>query len=386
MDVAPITTAERQQRVAKAQQLMAEQDIAAIVLDAGPAMDYFTGIQWWRSERLMAVVIPRSGDLAVICPAFEEPSIRELLAADADVRVWQEHENPFIRVAQILKDRGINKGRIGFEHSVRYFIMDGIMQAVAPMTHTSAEPVTLGCRMYKSSQELALMHKASEITLTAYGYVFSQLKVGMSQAQVKQLMNDTQRQLGGSNVWSMALFNEASAYPHGTKQSQVLTAGSMVLMDSGCSVHGYKSDISRTLVFGEATSRQRAVWDVVRQGQQVAFDMAQVGTPAGKIDDAVRAYYQKQGYGPGYKLPGLSHRTGHGIGMEGHESVNFVKGETTPLARGMCLSNEPGIYIPGQFGVRIEDCIYMGEKQAHWFTEPPNSLDAPLGKLAVFRG
>ena len=386
MDVKPISVAERKRRIQKAQKLMAEHGIQALVLDAGPAMDYFAGLRWWRSERLMSVVIPQNGDIAVICPAFEEPSIRELLVLGEDVRVWEEHENPYLQVKQVLRDRGIANGRIGFEHSVRYFILAGVMAALPNMQHTSAEPVTLGCRMYKSSHELALMHKASEVTLAAYGYVFSQLKIGMSQKQVKQMMLDAQTKLGGSNAWALALFNEASAYPHGTKQSQVIKEGSVVLMDCGCNVHGYQSDISRTLVFGEPNKKQRKVWNIVHQGQAIAFEKAVVGKPTGEVDDAVRKYYEQQGFGPDYKLPGLSHRTGHGIGMEGHESVNFVKGETTPLAKGMCLSNEPGIYIPGEFGVRIEDCIYMGEQKPVWFTEPPVSIDKPLGKLAVFKG
>ncbi len=385
MDAAPITIAERMVRIKKAQDLMAKSDIAAIVLEPGAAMDYFTGIQWWRSERLTGVVIPREGEIAVICPFFEEPSIRESLKVGDDVRVWQEHESPFTLVAQVLKDRGLTKGAVGFESSVRYFVLDGVMSQLPSMTHTSAEPITRGCRMYKTASELALMHKANEITLRAYEYVFSQLALGMTQQDVKSLMNQTQAQLGGGRPWCLALFNEASAYPHGTKQPQTIKPGSVVLLDSGCNVHGYQSDISRTLVFGEANKKQRAVWDTVRKGQQVAMEAAQIGVPAGNVDDAVRALYEQAGYGPDYALPGLSHRTGHGIGMEGHESVNFVRGETTPLQKGMCLSNEPGIYIPGQFGVRIEDCIYMTDAGPRWFTQPPETIDAPLGKLVALK-
>ena len=385
MDVAPISVSERRERLKKAQKLMARHDMAAIVLEPGPAMDYFTGIQWWRSERLVSVVIPREGEIAVVCPFFEEPSIRESMTIGDDVRLWQEHESPFALVVEVLKDRGITKGKIGFENSVRYFILDGVMSQATNMTHVSAEPVTRGCRMFKTPSELALMHKASEITLRAYEYVFSQLELGMSQQDVKALMNKTQAALGGGRPWSMALFNEASAYPHGTKQQQTITPGSLILMDSGCNVHGYQSDISRTLVFGEANKKQRKVWNTARHGQTVAMNAAKLGVPTGKVDDAVRQYYDSQGYGRDYALPGLSHRTGHGIGMEGHESVNFVRGETTPLQKGMCLSNEPGIYIPGEFGVRIEDCIYMTDTGPRWFTSPPDSIDEPLGKLVALK-
>ena len=381
MDVSAISVAERKARIAKAQSLMQQTGLDAIVLEPGAAMDYFSGIQWWRSERLTAFVIPKQGEVGVVCPFFEEPSIRESLAVGDDVRVWQEHESPFLQIQAILNDRGIKKGKVGFENSVRYFVLDGLMSQLSNFTHTSAEPVTLGTRMYKSEHELALMHKANEITLAAYQYVWSQIDIGMSQSDVKTLMNQTQMALGGSDVWCLALFNDASAYPHGTNAKQVVKQGSIILLDSGCAVHGYQSDISRTFVFGAPNEKQQRVWNTVRKGQQIAFEQAKLGNTAGSVDDAVRAYYQTLGYGPEYKLPGLSHRTGHGIGMEGHERVNFVHGETQLLKPGMCFSNEPGIYIPGEFGVRLEDCIYMTKTGAQWFTEPPSSLEQPLGKL-----
>lgn len=382
-NVIPISVKERKARIAKAQQLMQKHNIAAMILEPGAAMDYFSGIQWWRSERLTAVVIPKEGDIAVVCPFFEEPSIRESLTVAEDVRVWQEHESPFVLVKQILNDRKISQGTVAFEDSVRYFVQRGIMSLLPKMQDISAEPITLGCRMFKDNHELQLMHKANEITLTAYAHVWSKLELGMSQSDVKSLMSSAQSVLGGSGIWNMALFNEASAYPHGTKQKQIIREGSIVLMDCGCSVEGYQSDISRTFVFGEPSKKQQKIWNTVREGQRIAFETATLGKPAGKVDDAVRAYYVKQGLGPDYKLPGLSHRTGHGIGMQGHEPVNFVHGETETLKPGMCFSNEPGIYLPGEFGVRLEDCVYMTEKGIQWFTIPPDSLASPIGKLAA---
>jgi Xaa-Pro dipeptidase len=387
-NVIPISVKERKARIAKAQQLMQKHNIAAMILEPGAAMDYFSGIQWWRSERLTAVVIPKEGEIAVVCPFFEEPSIRESLAVGEDVRVWQEHESPFEQVKQILNDRKINQGSlnkdtIAFEDSVRYFVQRGIMSLLPNMQDISAEPITLGCRMFKDTHELQLMHKANEITLTAYAHVWSKLELGMSQSDVKSLMSSAQSALGGSDIWNMALFNEASAYPHGTNQKQTIREGSIVLMDCGCSVQGYQSDISRTFVFGEPSKKQQKIWSTVRQGQRIAFETATLGTPAGKVDDAVRAYYVKQGFGPDYKLPGLSHRTGHGIGMQGHEPVNFVHGEAETLKPGMCFSNEPGIYLPSEFGVRLEDCVYMTDKGIQWFTVPPDSLVSPIGKLAA---
>jgi len=378
-----ITAQERLDRISKAQILMQRQNIAAIIIEPGAAMDYFSGVQWWRSERLSALIIPREGAVAVVCPFFEEPSIRETLMVGEDVRVWQEHESPFEKIKQIFNDRKITSGLIGFEESVRYFALKGVMNSLPAMQHTSAEPVTRGCRMIKSHNELRLMHKANEVTLRAYAHVFSQLEVGMSSADVNALMASAQEELGGKNAWNMALINEASAFPHGTKQQQKIKQGSIVLMDCGCSVHGYQSDISRTFVMGEPSKHQESVWNTVRKGQEIAFEKAQVNVEAGKVDDAVRSFYQSLGFGPHYKLPGLSHRTGHGIGMEGHESVNFVRGEQEKLAAGMCFSNEPGIYIPGEFGVRLEDCIYITDKGPRWFTVPPASLSSPIGEIAT---
>ena len=380
--VQPISVAERKARVARAQELMQKSGIDAIVLEPGAAMLYFTGIRWWRSERLTCVVIPKSGEIAVVTPFFEEPSVRESMTFGDDVRTWNEHESPFARVAGVLKDRGLKSGVVGLEATVRWFVADGIREALPGFTLVSADPITRGCRMVKSPAELALMKKANEITLAAYGLVWDQLRPGMTPADVNQRMREAQTALGGQGVWTMALFGEASAYPHGTDQPQQIREGQIVLMDCGCSVEGYQSDISRTFVYGEPSKKQQKIWQLVREGQNVAFEAAKIGAPAGSVDDAVRAFYLKNGFGPDYRLPGLSHRTGHGIGMEGHEPVNFVRGEQTALVPGMCFSNEPGLYLPGEFGVRLEDCLYMTEKGPAWFTLPPDSLASPLGRLA----
>lgn len=380
-DAVPISVEERQTRVAKAQRLMAGNNIDAILLEPGSAMLYFTGISWWRSERLTAVVIPREGDIAVVTPFFEEPSVRESMTFGSDVRTWNEHDNPFERVAGILRDRKLGNGRIGLEETVRYFVVDGLQAAAPGLKITSATPVTQGCRMYKSAAEIALMKKASEVTLTAYRHVHRKLEAGMEPADVRALMATAQTQLGGEDTWNMALFGVASAYPHGTSQPQKIKEGQIVLMDCGCSVQGYQSDISRTFVYGEPSARQREVWNTVRKGQQIAFEAAQIGATAGSVDDAVRAYYESLGWGPGYKVPGLSHRTGHGIGMDGHERVNFVHGEKTLLAPGMCFSNEPGLYDFNAFGVRLEDCLHMTDKGPAWFTVPPDSLEDPVGRM-----
>jgi Xaa-Pro dipeptidase len=380
-DSIPIGVEERIARIGKAQRLMAEHDIDAILLEPGSAMMYFSGVSWWRSERLTAVVIPREGDIGIVTPFFEEPSVRESMTFGDDVRTWHEHDSPFDLIAGLLNDRNINGGRLGLEGTVRQFVAEGLSKAAPGLEITTAQPVTQGCRMYKSLNEIALMKKASEVTLTAYLHIYNQLESGMEPPDVSALMQSAQAELGGVGSWNMALFGVASAYPHGTGQAQKIEQGQIVLMDCGCSVHGYQSDISRTFVFGEPSRRQREVWETVRKGQQIAFEAAQIGAAAGSVDDAVRSYYESLGWGPGYQVPGLSHRTGHGIGMDGHESVNFVHGEQTLLAPGMCFSNEPGLYDFDAFGVRLEDCLYMTEDGPAWFTVPPDSLEDPIGRM-----
>ncbi|MAK99413.1 MAG: peptidase [Citromicrobium sp.] len=378
-DAKPISAEERRSRVAKAGALMRANDIDAVLIEAGSSLVYFTGIHWWRSERLTGAVITREGEIAVVTPFFEEPSVRETLELDAQVLTWNEDEDPLALIGSWLGKRGLAKGKIGIEETVRYFAVDGLQHALPDAELVSANPVVRGCRMIKSPAELALMQVANDITLAAYRLMYRKIEAGMTPADVGKLINGATVAMGGNPEFALVLLGEASAYPHGTGKPQEVREGEVVLLDCGCNVHGYQSDISRSFVFGEANDEQRLVWNRMRKGQQIAFEAAQVGTEAGKVDDAVRAYYQTLGYGPGYKLPGTSHRTGHGIGLDGHEPVNLVHGETTKLAPGMCFSDEPGIYIPGDFGIRLEDCFYMTESGPRWFSTPPNSIDDPIG-------
>jgi Xaa-Pro dipeptidase len=378
-NVPDITAADHAARIAKAQKLMQDAGIGALILEAGASLQYFTGIRWWRSERLTAAVIPAEGEIGVVTPHFEEPSIRESMKIGKDVRVWNEHESPFALLAGILMDRGMASGKVAFEDTVRYFAVDGFQKAAPTYDIVNGAPIVWGCRMVKSAKELSLMQTANDITVAAYRYTYPKIEIGMSPNDIRNIMVGATEALGGDNEFALVLLNEASAYPHGSRTPQKVKEGGVVLMDCGASVNGYESDISRTFVMGEARKHQRDVWNLVRDGQALAFETAQLGTPAGKVDDAVRKLYESQGYGPAYKLPGLSHRTGHGIGLEGHEQVNFVHGETTPLVPGMCLSNEPGIYIMGEFGVRLEDCLHMTADSPKYFSAPPTSLDNPMG-------
>ena len=377
-DGVPISPAEYRGRIAKAQRLMQETGIDALLLDAGSSLVYFTGLSWWRSERFTGAVIPAEGEIGVVTPHFEEPSVRESLAVGDDVRTWHEHEDPFALVTGLLADRGLEGGKIAVEATVRFFIADGVARAAPAFALVPGAAIVRGCRLYKSPGELALMQAANDITLAACRRVHGSLEAGMTPGDIAEMMNAATGALGGEPLFALVLLNDASAYPHGTDAPQLLREGSVVLMDCGAAVHGYQSDVSRTWVFGEPTRKQREVWNAVKRGQELALETAEPGTPAGKVDDVVRAYYESLGYGPGYATPGLPHRLGHGIGLDGHEPVNFVHGETTPLAPGMCLSNEPGLYIYGEFGVRLEDCLYMSADGPVLFTPLARSLDDPI--------
>jgi Xaa-Pro dipeptidase len=376
--VKPIAPAERLARLAKVQGLMQQQKIAALLIEPGSSLEYFTGIRWHRSERTTAAVIPASGDLLVITPAFEEPSVRETLQVQAEVRPWDEHESPFERIVQALKDRGVTSGVVAAESTMRFFIIAGIRQVSSGYDIVPADALVRACRLIKSPAELALMQVANDITLEALRYMHGHLALGMGTSDITALMDRTTGMLGGAPEFSLVLLNEASAYPHGSLTPQTIHEGSTILMDCGCAVHGYQSDISRTWVFGQPSPRQRKVWNTVKRGQEIALETAKHGVPVGQIDDAVRRYYQSEGWGPGYHLPGLSHRTGHGIGLDGHEPPYLVHGDTTPLQPGMCFSDEPGIYIPGEFGIRLEDCWHMTDTGPVTFTPLAKSLDQPI--------
>jgi Xaa-Pro dipeptidase len=373
-----ISADERRARIAKVQALMVQRRISALLVEPGSTLDYFTGIRWRLSERITLAVIPARGEIVVVTPAFEEPSVRETLQVGGDVRTWNEHENPIERIVQGLRDRGVASGVIAAEPTLRFFIVDGVRQASTDYRIISGDTVIRACRLIKSPAELSLMQIANDVTIGAIRSVHAHIERGMTSAEISALMDRTTVTLGGSPEFSMVLLNEASAYPHGSLKVQTIRDGSVVLMDCGCTVQGYQSDISRTWVFGGANARQRKVWDTVKRGQEIALETAKIGVPSGRLDDAVRGYYESQGWGPGYKLPGLPHRTGHGIGLDGHEPAYLVHGDATTLQAGMCFSDEPGLYIPGEFGVRLEDCWVMTASGPKPFTPLAKSLDEPI--------
>jgi Xaa-Pro dipeptidase len=376
--VAPITDDERRGRIEKARRLMTENGIDAMFLEGGSSMFYFTGVRWGNSERTFGVVIPARGDLAWVTPAFEEQRARELIKFSNDVRVWQEDESPYRVIAQIIRERGAATGKIGMEERVRFFIYDGVRQELPHATFVSATPVSAGCRMIKSPAEIALMQRANDITLQAIGASLKTLKEGMTTQQLSANVGAATTRLGGVGDGALVIFGKYTAFPHGSIQPQKLREGDVVLVDAGCTVEGYTSDITRTTVFGKPTQRQRDVWETEKRAQSAAFAAARLGATCESVDAAARAVITAAGFGPDYKVPGLPHRTGHGIGLDGHEWTNFVRGNTTKLEPGMCFSDEPTIVSYGEFGIRLEDCLHMTESGPKFFTPQSPSIEKPV--------
>lgn len=379
----PITLEERSQRQETARQLMHENSLSAILLTEGTTLNYFTGIRWWGSERLFAMVLPAKGEAFYVSPAFEEGRAREQIAlspdgAHADVRIWQENESPYERVAQGLGDRGIAGGTIGIEETVKFVFSDGLKKAATSATLTSATPVTAGCRMIKSPHEVELMRLASKVTLTAYQAAYRALKVGMTHHEVANLIGAAHQQLGFDGD-ALVLLGEFSAFPHGSVTPQVIREGTIILIDGGCSAEGYSSDITRTFVLAKASDKMKQVSEIVRRAQSAALAAAKPGVEAGSVDAAARKVITDAGYGPDYKY--FTHRVGHGMGMDGHEWPYLVQGNTTKLQPHMTFSDEPGIYIRGEFGIRLEDDMHITESEAELFTPQSASLEEPFGRL-----
>jgi Xaa-Pro dipeptidase len=376
----PITNTERLARINRAQALMDMHKIDAIMLCQGTSLTYFTGVRWGGGERLFAVVLPQHGQPFVVCPAFEEGRAREQLGlgpfgSNADVMTWQEDESPYALVAQGLKKRGITTGTLGIEETVKFVFTDGVAQAVPALTISSATPITAGCRTVKDAHEIALMRLAAQVTWRAYKAAYESLQEGMTQDEFAGLVATAHSRLGfrgGADVQ----VGEYSALPHGSIQPQVIKQGSILLMDGGCSVEGYSSDISRTFVLGKPTDKMTRVFAIDRRAQDAALRAARPGVPCEAVDAAARKVIVDAGFGPGYQY--FAHRLGHGMGMDGHEWPYLVRGNTLPLRAGMTFSNEPGIYIRGEFGVRCEDDMLITVEGAELFTPQADSLEKPF--------
>ena len=384
-DGKPVPQGDYLARIDQLQRLMRAQRVAAIFVYAGSNLRYFTGTVWHPSERLVGAIIPADGALEYIAPAFEIGTLREFAVVEGTINVWQEHESPHVLLLRALQRMGIRPGTfakpcIGICESAPLHVYEGIRSLARGYELISAGALTGACRMRKSAREIALMQRAHDMTLRVQRATASILREGITTIEVERFINDAHRAIGAAgSYFCIVLFGRATAFPHGVREAQTLQRGDMVLIDTGCLVHGYMSDITRSYVFGTPTERQRSVWNSEKAAQAAAFRAAQLDTPCAQVDAAARASLEADAFGPGYALPGLPHRTGHGIGLDIHEAPYFVGSDHTPLDVGMCLSIEPMICIPGEFGVRLEDHINMTADGPAWFTRPSESLDDPFG-------
>jgi Xaa-Pro dipeptidase len=384
-DVSPISLEEYQQRIAKAQQLMREQNIAALYINAGTNLLYFTGTAWPASDRMVGALLPAQGDLVYIAPWFEQNTLDGYMKVKAPVMSWHEHESPFELFVSLLEQNNITQGTISVDESTAFFVVDGFIQSAKSkklsLDFITSKPVTAGCRAIKSAAEIALLQRAKDMTMEVQKAVAKILKPGITVDEVTRFIYQAHVKVGAPKGFSfcIVLFGENTAYPHGVKEPKVLEENEMVLIDTGCLVEGYTSDITRSYVFGEANQKQRTVWQHEKDAQAAGFAAAKIGLPCESADVGARSYLETQGYGPDYQVPGLPHRTGHGVGLDIHEWPYLVRGDKTPLAAGMCFSNEPMLCLYGEFGVRLEDHFYMTENGPKWFTEPSHSIDDPFG-------
>ena len=378
-DARPIEAAELAARVDQAQRLMREQRIQALYLDTSSNLAYFTGIGLKLTERLHGAIIPAEGDIAYLSPAFEEPKTRTMLRVGTDIRVWEEHEDPAALVIETVRSKGYDTGDIAIDPATPFYTVDGMRRAGNRFGFSNGQAITAACRQVKSASEIALMQIANHITLEVQKAAARALAPGMTTTEVKAFLDEAHRRLGGVPAGGAVQFGEATAYPHGVPYPQTLQDGDMVLIDTGCFVHGYRSDITRTYVFGAPTDRQREIWELEQRAQLAGFAAARVGAACEAVDAAARGVIAAGGFGPDYATPGLPHRTGHGIGMDVHEEAFMVRGNQTTMAAGMCFSIEPTICIYGEFGVRLEDIAYLGADGPHWFTPPCHSANDPFG-------
>ncbi len=378
----PLITAEEfSQRLELLQQLMREKGVGSVYLHAGTNLYYFTGLKWNASERMVAAVVPAEGEIAYIAPKFELDTLRDFWKIPAEIRAWEEHECPYALLGDVLRSMNVADKPLFLDECTPYFTAHGIQSANPNITLGHAQPLTQSLRSRKSESEINLIRRAHEMTLAVHAAAASILKPGITSPEVVEFIDKAHQKVGApaGSFFCIVLFDVGTSFPHGVKDPQTLRENDWVLIDTGCLLDGYNSDITRSFCFGEPTEAHRVAWNAEKAAQIAAFDAANLGEPCEACDNAARASLESSGYGPDYQLPGLPHRTGHGCGLDIHEGPNLVRGEKTPLDVGMVFSSEPMLVIPDQFGVRLEDHFYMTESGPQWFTQPSKSIDDPFG-------
>ncbi|WP_199096271.1 Xaa-Pro peptidase family protein [Dyella sp. ASV21] len=373
-----IAPEEYRQRLAHARRLLGEHKIDAVLITAGTSLRYFSGVAWGASERMVGLLLTQHGEPIVICPAFERGSLEHVLLVPADIRLWEEHDDPHQLVADLLREHGARS--LALDPAAPFVMGERLRAVLGDTSLHDASAIVDGCRLCKSPAELALMKQATAMTLQVHRLAAGLMREGISRGELVCFIDEAHRAMGADNGSSFCIvqFGQATAYPHGVPGEQYLTPNELVLIDTGCTVQGYHSDITRTYIFGEPTAEHLRIWDLERAAQQAAFDAVRPGVTCASVDDAARAVVERAGLGPDYQLPGIPHRTGHGCGMSIHETPYLVRGNPTVLQPGMCCSNEPMIVVPDRFGVRLEDHFYVTEDGAAWFTPPSPAIDRPF--------
>lgn len=376
-----IAVEEFTQRLQRLQQSMKEKNVGAVYLHAGTNLYYFTGLKWSASERMVAAIVPAEGEIVYIAPKFELDTLRDYWKIPAEIVAWEEHECPYMMLGQTLKSKEVADKELLLDESTPFFTVHGIQSANPTLKLGHAQPLTQALRSRKSQAEIDLIRRAHEMTLTVHAAAASILKPGITTSEVVEFIDKAHRKVGApaGSYFCIVLFDVGTSFPHGVKDSQTLRENDWVLLDTGCLLDGYNSDITRSFCFGEPTDAHRVAWDAEKAAQIAAFDAAKIGEPCEVCDNAARASLESAGYGPDYDLPGLPHRTGHGCGLDIHEGPNLVRGEKTPLDVGMVFSSEPMLVIPDQFGVRLEDHFFMTESGPEWFTQPSHKIEDPFG-------
>lgn len=375
--VPPIAEAEYTERLAAARKQAHDRGYDGVLLEAGVSTLYFTGVRWSQSERPMVLWVPVDGDVVWLPPAFEEGTLRERLPASALVRTWHEHEGPYQHVAALLRESGRRRAKVAVDTAVRSYVLHGLTRASRGTQFDPASGVVEACRMRKSHSELALLRRANEATQAALKAAATRLTEGMTQSEFRGLIDAAQQAAGLRGIWALVLFGPNAAFPHGTAQDRSATPGELILVDTGGSLHGYQSDITRTWAFGSVADELRQAWDTVRAAQDAGLAKMRPGLRCADADAAAREVMAAAGHGSGYER--FTHRLGHGIGMQGHEEPYMVRDNDQVLAAGMTMSNEPGIYVPGSFGVRLEDIVAITDDGHEVFGVRPPSLDQPFG-------
>ena len=379
--VPPVAKAEFEDRLSRLQQHMQVAGVSATYLHAGTNLYYFTGLRWSPSERMVAAIVPAEGPVQYVAPKFEINTLQDYWLIESEIHPWEEHESPYEVAARLVQSMsGGSATKVFVDEVTPFFIFNGLRNAIPGAEFIHAQPATQSIRSRKSPAEIALLKRAHEMTLQVHKAAASILRPGISTTEVTAFIDDAHREVGAAgSYFCIVLSGVATSFPHGVKEPQTLRDGDWVLVDTGCLLHGYNSDITRSYCFGQPTAEHRTAWEHEKAAQLAGFAAAELGKPAEVCDAAARASLESNGYGPGYAVPGLPHRTGHGCGLDIHEAPNLVRGEQTALDVGMVFSCEPMLVLPDRFGVRLEDHFYMSESGPVWFTEPSKSIDDPFG-------